>query len=966
VNISFVYPYALWLLLLVPLTAYLAWLGPRRPTRARFWAGLALRLILLSLVVLALAGIQIHLRADTLTAVFILDVSDSVPREEQDYGEQFIREAIQSMPPGDQAAVVVFGQEALVERLASEDGTLPGLASVPVTSRTDIASALQLAMALFPEEGAKRLVLLSDGRENLGSALDQVELASAHQIQLTYVPLSGPEGEDEVLIDSLSAPADVRQGQEFDLTVVIHSTADIGGTLRIFGDGRLLHTREVALQEGANRFTYPVEASETGFRRFRAQIIPDSDTRLQNNEASAFTVVHGPPRILLVEGFPDEGINLARALQASEMDVQVIAAQNLPVTLPELAAYDAIILVNVPAAALPGGAMEALPVYVHDLGRGLVMTGGDSSFGAGGYLRTPLERALPVFMDVRAKEQIANLALVMAVDKSGSMGKCHCENPDLDQEYVRQEVGQPKIDIAKEAIMRASTALSELDYMGVVTFDERAYWELEVGPLLDLVRLEQAIGSIEAVGQTNIRSGVEEAYAALQETDARRKHIILLTDGWVHSGELVTLANQMREEGITLSVVAAGGGSAEYLAELALSGGGTYYPAADILRVPDFFLKETVQAVGQYIVEEPFFPLPAMPSPALRGLDAASLPVLLGYNGTTAKNTARLDLLTPRGDPLLASWQHGLGRAVVWTSDFKGQWGTAWVSWEEFARFASQMVSWTLPAPQAEGLSAEAGMIEGQAAILLEAVDEDGRPRNFLTAEANLVGPDLQTTSVRLQQVGAGRYEARLDISQPGTYLVRLGVDEDNQSLGQQTLGLVVPYSPEYRASGVDEGFLAELARRTQGGPLGQAINAFVHDLPAAGYAREIWRTLLLIVALLFPLDVAIRRVMFGREDYVSAAGWLRDRLPARAGRAAPGERALGSLFQARERARQRQSRAETGPASPPAAAGTDEPPSQKPPPEKAPSRAPEGDSAQAGDTLERLRKAKQRARKDD
>jgi hypothetical protein len=108
----------------------------------------------------------------------------------------------------------------------------------------------------------------------------------------------------------------------------------------------------------------------------------------------------------------------------------------------------------VPAGALPTGAMEALPVYVRDLGRGLVMTGGDSSFGAGGYLRTPLEAALPVHMDVRAKEQMANLALVMAVDKSGSMGKCHCENPDLDQTYTRQEVGQPKVDIAKEAVMR--------------------------------------------------------------------------------------------------------------------------------------------------------------------------------------------------------------------------------------------------------------------------------------------------------------------------------------------------------------------------------------------------------------------------------------------------------------------------------------------------------------------------------
>lgn len=962
-NLSFIYPHALWLFLLAPLTVALALLGPRRPTRARFWLGLVLRVFLLSLIVLALAGIQLRLNAETLTAVFLLDVSDSVPPEEQAHGEQIIRQAVQAMPQGDRAAVVVFGQDALVERLATEEGTLPGLASVPVTTRTDIGSALQLAMALFPEEGAKRLVLLSDGRENIGSALAQAELASAHNIELSFIPLSGPEGESEALIDNLNAPADVRQGQGFDLTAIVHSTDEMGAVLHFYGDGRLIHSQEVLLQPGANRFTAPVEAAETGFRRFRAQIIPDSDTRLQNNEASAFTVVHGPPRVLLVEGAPEEGNNLSEALQAAEMDVSRIAPENIPTTLPELAAYDAVILVNVAAPSLPGGAMEALPVYVHDLGRGLIMTGGEDAFGAGGYLRSPVEKALPVFMDVSAKEQAANLALVMAVDKSGSMGKCHCENPDLDQEYTRQEVGQPKVDIAKEAIMRAAGALSEQDYMGVVTFDENAQWQLEVSPLLDYVRLEQTIGGIDAAGPTNIRSGVESAYAALQATDAKRKHIILMTDGWVHSGELLGLAEEMREQGITLSVVAAGGGSAEYLAELAMSGGGTYYPAADILRVPDFFLKETVKAVGQYIIEEPFYPLPAMPSPLLRGLDPATLPALFGYNGTTAKNTARLDLLTPRGDPLLASWQYGLGRAAVWTSDFKGQWGTAWVSWDEFARFAAQLVAWTMPAPQAEGLAARAGLDNGRASIQLEAIDENGRPRNFLRAEANLIGPDLQAEVVELKQVGAGKYEAEVDVAQPGTYLVRLGVNEGDQSLGQQTLGMVVPYSPEYKAGGVDRALLEELAGVTGGKLIGDLIQVFEHNLPAADLARQIWRPLLLIAALLFPLDIAVRRVMFGSQDYRKAADWIGERLTFRRGRAMPGERALGQLFQARERARHRQTRGEAASEQEGTAPAESRRPAQEEAPPERPAQRP---AEQAGDTLDRLRKAKKRARRED
>jgi hypothetical protein len=215
-NISFIYPNALWLLGLLPLVIGLALLGGRRPVRARFWGSLALRAVLLILIVLALAGVQIRRQADTLTAVFVLDVSDSIPVAEQGRGEALIRQAIEAMPAGDRAAVVVFGRDALVERLASENRTLPDLASVPITVRTDVAGALQLGLALFPDEGAKRLVLLSDGRENLGRAVAQAELAAAHDIELSFVPLNGPQGQVEVRVETLDAPTDVRRGQGFD------------------------------------------------------------------------------------------------------------------------------------------------------------------------------------------------------------------------------------------------------------------------------------------------------------------------------------------------------------------------------------------------------------------------------------------------------------------------------------------------------------------------------------------------------------------------------------------------------------------------------------------------------------------------------------------------------------------------------------------------------------------------------
>lgn len=958
IGISFIYPQFLWLLLLIPATAALALLGRRALDRRRMWTGLALRIIVLLMIVLALAGIQLRLPSNTLTAVFVVDASDSIPPAEQARAESLIRDAVNAMPAGDKAAIVVFGEDALVERLASPDSELARLTSAPITTRTNIASALQLAMALFPDEGAKRLVLLSDGRENLSYALKQAEIAALQDIELQYVALGADDSQVETLVEMVDAPSNIREGQQFDLEVSVHSTAAVGATLRVFADGELFYTQEVNLQAGTNRFQVPVENSSPGFHRYRAQIIPDADNRLQNNEASAFTIVHGPPNILIVEGEPGEGQNLADALEAAQMNVEQISPSQLPATLPELSRYDAVALINVPATALPSGAMETLPVYVRNLGKGLLMVGGENSFGAGGYLRTPLEEAMPVYMDVKSRELAANLALVVAVDKSGSMGRCHCDDPDLNQTYDAIETGQPKVDIAKEAIMRSASALGDQDYLGVVTFDEQARWALEVRQLPDPLTLENAIGTFQAAGQTNMLSGVNAAYEALQDVDAKRKHIILMTDGWVHTGDLTELTEKLRAEGITLSVIAAGEGSAEYLEALAEMGGGRYYPAQDMMHVPDVFLKETVMSVGEYVIEEPFFPLPSTFTPVLRGIDLNDLPPLLGYNGTSPKGTARLDLLTPRGDPLLASWQYGLGRAAAWTSDMKGQWGTEWVRWGDFAKFSAQLVNWLLPLPQVEGLNASISLEDAGAVIRLTAEDESGRPLNDLDVTATIIDPELETAELSLQQVGSGQYQATARADQPGSYLVQLSATQNEVPMGQMTLGMVVPYSPEYRAGGVNLGLLGELARITGGGPLAEPVQAFLHNLPAADSAREIWRTLLIIAALLFPLDVAVRRVMISKRDVQLARNWIAERIPGAKQKSTREREAplLGSLFQARDRARER-TRGETS--TPPPIDLPAPPAAETPPPQE---HKPAPPSTQ--DSLARLREAKKRARR--
>ena len=430
------------------------------------------------------------------------------------------------------------------------------------------------------------------------------------------------------------------------------------------------------------------------------------DTFNQNDRAEANTIVKGEPRVLVVKGDEKVAAELVTALETERQVVDTVIPEGLPSDLAGLADYDSIVLVDVPRIRLTDKAMAALQVYVRDLGRGLVMVGGPRSYGAGGYTDTPLEETLPVDMGVRDREKQPEVALVVVIDKSGSMDACHCNsfNNGMGGGSSGQG-GVRKVDIGKEAILRAASALSAQDELGVVAFDQSAHWVIQTAPLGGLQDIQARIAGINPDGQTNIFAGLDQAVQSLEGAKATRRHIILLTDGWSSSGQYDGILKQMKAAGITLSTVGAGGGSNPFLEKLAKEGGGRFYNAANPASIPDIFLKETQQVSGQQIVEEPFFPILTSNSPVLRGIDNG-LPRLLGYNGTTAKPAAQTVLVTARDDPLLAQWQYGLGRSIAWTSDSTGHWARNWVPWQGFSKFFSQMVGWTFPGEESGGIEA--------------------------------------------------------------------------------------------------------------------------------------------------------------------------------------------------------------------------------------------------------------------
>ncbi|MBI2776498.1 MAG: VWA domain-containing protein [Chloroflexi bacterium] len=893
-----------WLLVLVP--ALLITLVPHLAARRRIGAvrrrvALAVRTLLLLALVFALGGFQLVLPVDRLATVFVVDLSDSVGTAGRENALAFVRESLDEMPEGDAAGIVAFGKDALVERLPQELRNIDRIRSTPVTAATDIGGALRLAAALFPDEMQKRIVLISDGNDTTGRGQQEAALAAARGIQVE-TRVVGLEARDEVLVERLQTPSTARLGESIEAVATIVSSVAQPATVRLFADGQIVATNRLTLVQGANRVVFEVKPEEAGFHTFRVVVEAGRDTFSQNNRADSNTIVKGEPRILVLAGNELVAAELVKALETEKQTVDSIIPEALPTDFAGLATYDSIVVVDVPRIRLSDRQLAALQVYVRDLGRGLVMVGGADSFGAGGYTKTPLEETLPVDMGVRNRQQQPDVALVVVIDKSGSMDACHCNsfnggNPG----GGGQQGGVRKVDIGKEAILRAAAAMTARDELGVVAFDDAAHWVVNTRPLGQINDLAGDISVINPDGTTNIFSGLEQAVGSLEKASATRRHIILLTDGWSTSGQYDEILKRMKAAGITLSTVGAGGGANPFLQELATKGGGRFYPAANPAAIPDIFLKETQQVAGQQIIEEPFFPIQTSSSPILRGIDSG-FPRLLGYNGTTIKSAAQQVLVTARDDPLLAQWQYGLGRSVAWTSDSTGKWAKNWLGWQGFSKFFSQLVGWTFPGEETGGIEATFETRDGRTTLRVQSVQSDGSPRDFYTTSAVLVGPELDALAAELDQVAPGLYEKDLGEIRSGAYAVRITQIRPGTAALGRTVGLVAPVAAEYRLLGANQTLLATLRAATGGREIATAAEPWTHDLRSTASFTELWPWLLILALLLWPLDIALRRVSIGRRELTDARAWA-GRAWRRRRDAAPRTATTTGMLAARDRA---------------------------------------------------------------
>lgn len=960
-NFQFTHPHWLWLL--PPAWGWLVWLAWKSDVAVAAWrrgAATALRLLVATLLVLGLAGLQWRQPQEGVNVFCLLDRSDSVPSLQQEAARRLANRFAEGRRKEDRAGLLVFGADAALESTASAQVDLRDTKVLAVVDpeRTDIAAAVRLGTAAFPDSGQKRLVLLSDGNENLGDALAATLKARPLGVTLDVVPL-GMARPHDVSVQKLVVPARAKQGQPFEARLFLQSDREQDAVLRLYRNEQPLGEQRVRLSAGKNLYSFPQTLAAPDLYQYTVQVEAPGDQVPQNNKAAGFVQVRGEPRVLLVSSAPDQDRPLAEVLRAARLDVRLAGLAGLPATLPGLQGYDAIFLSNVAAGDLGVDLMRLMESAVRDFGVGLVCLGGDQAYAAGGYRGTPLEAVLPVNMELDSKKVLPGGAMVLV------MHGMEFNNGN---------------QVARDCALGCLDALGPQDELGVILWDGTEQWLFEltkVGPN------KQALGAkIAGMNQGDLGDfgGIlRRSHEALRKSNASLKHVVVFSDG-DPAPPPDALLTAMVADRITIStVLISGHAGPDAMIRMAERGGGRFYNVQNAGQLPQIFIKEAAIILKSAIREEPFTPRVASGSEITRGLER--YPLLRGLVCTTPKPRAEVPLVSEQGDPLLAHWQYGLGRAVAWTSDARSRWARDWLGWGQYRQFWTQAAQWVLRRVDSADFAAEVSIDKGEGVLSVEAVGPAGEFRNFLQLQAVVVSPKGERSVVRLEQSGPGHYEARFPAREVGAYMLNLLELRDGRLAGQQPLGATVNFSPEFSVPEPNLPFLRRLAEAgggrvlelppdalTSPQPLAASLNPFLHDRRLTFQPRDWWPLLLRLVVLLFVLDVALRRIQLEREQLARAWATLRRWIlfwkPVP--RTLESEPSLASLLSRRDQLRASRPAAPAArpdlfqPAAPPPV----HPPVPPPSGPSGPEPRPPGGSPPAPSTTDRLLAAKKRARR--
>lgn len=850
----------LYLLILLPIALFLVFYTSKRLSRiyrAKKKIILSVRSIIFIFLILALSGFGIRWKAWDTTTVFVLDASDSMLASKTEV-EKFVVDSIDKKSAKDKIAVVSFGGNALVENFVSKSPAFNKIETKVNGTYTNIENAITTAISLMDENSKKRIVLITDSEENEGKASKSAPSILEQGIDFKVYKIDKAIGE-EVAVDSVSVPQKLNIGEEFNVVVNITSTAATSGKLTLFSGRDMVAEESVQLTKGENSFVFKDRALNGGFKNYRVLIEPDKDTEAKNNEASAFTNVKDKLKVLVVEDTEGEADELTKILKASGIDYNKVNASAAPTTLEELTTYKSIVTCNVSAENLNEGFLNALEPYVKDFGGGFIATGGENSFALGGYYQTNLEKVLPVHMEMKGKKEIPEMAMMLIIDKSGSM--------------TGGTGGITKLDVAKEAATRTLYSLRNKDEIGVLTFDDTLYWVVKPKNAEDKEGIRSDIGTIRPGGGTSILPALEEGYNALKKSSAKLKHIILLTDGQAEQSGYDGLVEKIKKDNITVSTVAVGQDADGVLLEsIAKGAGGRFYQTDDISNIPRIFAKETFMAAKAYLNNREFIPVINSSHPIIDSAAQGGLPTLLGYIGASPKEAAKVILSSDEDDPILSVWQYGLGKTAAWNSDINGKWSSNYVGWENNMRLWQNIINFTVSNYESEDTVIEASL-EGNKGVINFT---DKNASEEIDTKAMVVTPSLESIEVKLYPTAPGKYGGSFDVKEPGVYMIKGIQNKDGEVLSSVTNGLAVQYSPEYKI--YSENSSLDLLINDVGGKyIKFPEEVYKGEIKDVSGKTDLTNAFLMLSLILLILDIAARRLNFSFNKAAEAVSYVKD-----------------------------------------------------------------------------------------
>ncbi|MGC9948846.1 MAG: VWA domain-containing protein [Bryobacteraceae bacterium] len=729
---------------LVPLAlAPLAWAAWEWRNSARR-AGLAVKAAALAAILLALAEPRIAFYESKVAVAILVDTSASVSQPDLDAASASAT-TVERGRGRNWTQVLPFARTPRNPAPAERAGQAWKLAYSPgqASHGTNLEAAVREGLAALPAGLVPRVLLISDGNENLGSVTRAIWQAQQRGVPIDVIPLAG-RPRPSLVLESVSMPAQVFSGERFPLDITLDSPRAAQATVEIAAEGKPLGTSQVNLTAGTTRFRAHASVSATGAIELAGRV---GAANLGEAHFDAALTLRRPRVLLVTNDPPDAEAHLLRTLEANQFDVQ-----RAPSGLPDkLGDYQLAIFNNWDMQSVPLPRKAALEAFVKQ-GGGLLWIGGDRNVYVEKKEEDALERTLPAKLAPPRTPE--GTAVVLIIDKSSSMeGK--------------------KMDLARQAAVGVVENLRPVDQVGVLIFDNSFQWSVPLRRADDRVSIKRLISGITPDGGTQIAPALTEAYRKILTSKAVYKHIVLLTDGISEEGDSMTLSKDAVANHVTISTVGLGQDvNRAFLEKVAQLAQGNSYFLNDPSGLEQIVLRDVKEHTGSTAVEKEVHPEVANRAEILEGVGIETAPPLRGYVRFQTRPTADLILRASPEDPLLVRWQYGLGRAAVFTSDAKNRWAASWVDWPGFDKLWTNIFRDLLPHAE----SSEAGAEFDRAANELVVDYHLGRDVAEPAAIPDIYafGPNGFQSPLKVAKIAAGHYRARVAIGErQGLFRVR-------------------------------------------------------------------------------------------------------------------------------------------------------------------------------------------------